>query len=1252
MKNSFKKALTAILIIACGVWALDNVSYIDENGEQQIVSGVTTINSDGGKRTLSTGWYLMQGTFTNNGTINISGTVHIILANNSNVTVNGSGINNDEVAGINVVRGNSLSIYAQTTSNNMGELTATGVTYGAGIGSNWSGGYVYDAGTITITGGKITATGGNYGAGIGGGRSGDGGTITITGGIVMANGHSNGGAGIGGGGYGSGNCNTVKISGGIVTATGGTNGGGIGGGVGVDGGVITISGGIVTATGSGAGIGIGGKKGTGTLTLNGNAVVFASDVGDTYTGRRTKGILFIGNIGTFYGTSVTLERNVTIPSDHTLTIPANATFTIPTGITLTNNGTITSANGSTVTVAGTVTNNGSITPANGSTVAVAGTVNGSNKIVGANTATPTLASKTATSIIINSNLLAVTGQTIEYAKNTVNEVPASGWQTDANFAGLTEKTTYRIFARSKTDTRFATGAVSGGLQATTKGIPTKANFSIPTGHIYNGSAQGFNISIAGMGIATVYYDGSPNQPTNAGTYSVTVDVADGTDFVAASGIVLGDYKISPKPLSITGISASSKEYDGKVTATVTGTAALSGVIGEDKVTVIPGTALFSNKNVGNNRTVTFSGFSLDGIDASNYTLSAQPSGTANITAKPVTIIGITADSKVYDGNTTAIIAGTATVNGKIDGDAVNVVNGNASFANKDAGTGKIVTFANFRLSGTDVGNYTLSAQPASLVANITAKPIAVTAYAKSKIYGSADPMLTYSVVPSLIASDNFSGTLSRTTGDNVGIYTIDQGTLTAGDNYKITFESANFAISAKPVTIAGITVSNKSYDGNATATVTGAATVSGKVGYDDVTVTLGTASFADKNVGTNKAVTFTNITLDGSDADNYILSTHPSLVANITAKPVTIIGITAGNKVYNGNTAATVTGTVTVSGIVGYDDVTATLGTASFSDKNVGTSKAVTFTSITLDGIDAGNYVLSAQPNLTANITAKPVTITGITASSKVYNGYVTTTVTGTATVSGKVDGDNVSVINGTASFADKNVGIDKIVTFSNFALGGVNAGNYTLTAQPASVTANITAKPITIIGVTADDREYNGTTDVSMSGGMLNGVAGGDDVGFELGTGTVATASIGSNKTVSTNITLTGADAGNYTLTQPANITVRIITGSSSSSSDKVTPSSSSTTPSSSSDYSTPISCPQIAKGNISIHTTPNTILISNLPHNTKVDVYNLQGKLIFTSGKSLNLENRSSDNLQIPVQIGMYVVKIGTKTIRAVVR
>ena len=130
---------------------------------------------------------------------------------------------------------------------------------------------------------------------------------------------------------------------------------------------------------------------------------------------------------------------------------------------------------------------------------------------------------------------------------------------------------------------------------------------------------------------------------------------------------------------------------------------------------------------------------------------------------------------------------------------------------------------------------------------------------------------------------------------------------------------------------------------------------------------------------------------------------------------------------------------------------------------------------------NAGNYTVCAtfeeSDNYLAHsdtadfeIIAKPVTITGITAASKEYNGDATATITGTATVNGAIDGDDVTVINGIASFADKNAGTGKLVTFSGFSLGGNDAGNYVLSEQPASVTADI-IKVSPILPQIADSR-------------------------------------------------------------------------------------------------------------------------------------------------------------------------------------
>src|SRR5439155_336887 len=82
------------------------------------------------------------------------------------------------------------------------------------------------------------------------------------------------------------------------------------------------------------------------------------------------------------------------------------------------------------------------------------------------------------------------------------------------------------------------------------------------------------------------------------------------------------------------------------------------------------------------------------------------------------------------------------------------------------------------------GNYTLAYVGANLT--ISKRAVTVTADAKSKTYGDADPALTYQITSgSLAFSDAFTGVLSRATGEAVGSYAIGQNTLALSGNYTL-----------------------------------------------------------------------------------------------------------------------------------------------------------------------------------------------------------------------------------------------------------------------------------------------------------------------------------------------------------------------------------------------------------------------------------------------------------------------------------
>ena len=224
-------------------------------------------------------------------------------------------------------------------------------------------------------------------------------------------------------------------------------------------------------------------------------------------------------------------------------------------------------------------------------------------------------------------------------------------------------------------------------------------------------------------VSTLSATGSP--------HSLTAVYGGDANFNGSTSSVLSQ-TVNPKALTVNGVAANTKTYDATNSATLnTAGASLAGVVGGDSVTLNTASAsgTFSDKSVGTNKTVTVSGLTISGTSAGNYTLT-QPTATADITAKALTITGLTASNKTYDGTTSATLTGTAalqspespasgtTSDGKpYIGDVISLSGTPVgTFATKDVGNGISVSVTGLSLSGTEGGNYSLSAL--ALSANI------------------------------------------------------------------------------------------------------------------------------------------------------------------------------------------------------------------------------------------------------------------------------------------------------------------------------------------------------------------------------------------------------------------------------------------------------------------------------------------------------------------------------------------------------
>jgi hypothetical protein len=137
---------------------------------------------------------------------------------------------------------------------------------------------------------------------------------------------------------------------------------------------------------------------------------------------------------------------------------------------------------------------------------------------------------------------------------------------------------------------------------------------------------------------------------------------------------------------------------------------------------------------------------------------------------------------------------------KITGMTFNGVSTDGNYTIKNAG--------NYTVTIEGVGKYR-DVKSGDLT--ITDKTLTVMAVAKSKTFGEADPALTYTY-NGLLNGDVITGALSRAAGENVGSYTIQQGTL-AATNYFISYTANSLTINPKNIgSTATITPSETYYN--------------------------------------------------------------------------------------------------------------------------------------------------------------------------------------------------------------------------------------------------------------------------------------------------------------------------------------------------------------------------------------------------------------------------------------------------------
>ncbi|MFN4167468.1 MAG: beta strand repeat-containing protein [Pannonibacter phragmitetus] len=262
-----------------------------------------------------------------------------------------------------------------------------------------------------------------------------------------------------------------------------------------------------------------------------------------------------------------------------------------------------------------------------------------------------------------------------------------------------------------------------------------------SGAVLTGFVSGDALTLTG---SAAFLDPSAGTNKDISVFGLALAGADAGNYELANALgnsfnVSTAAAITPKALTLTGVSGLTRIYDGTTAVTLDLTGAqLGGTILGDDVTLASALGLYADKTAGTGKEISLSGYLLSGLAAGNYTLTITPGTVTGTVERAVisSIGGIIALNKTADGTVTATLdTSGALFNGMITGDRLSVATANGVFADAEPGTGKTVLISGLSLGGADAVNYTLASSTATALADIT-QPVAGQPGTVSRVFSS------------------------------------------------------------------------------------------------------------------------------------------------------------------------------------------------------------------------------------------------------------------------------------------------------------------------------------------------------------------------------------------------------------------------------------------------------------------------------------------------------------------------------------
>ena len=470
-----------------------------------------------------------------------------------------------------------------------------------------------------------------------------------------------------------------------------------------------------------------------------------------------------------------------------------------------------------------------------------------------------------------------------------------------------------------------------------------------------------------------------------GTNASTTAYADNLSVAAAGSTLLSNYSIgytnggltiNKATLTVTGAN-NTVTYNGSA-QTNTG-ASISGTQGSDGFSISGYASGTHASNYTDSLSLTGTGSTL----LSNYNIGYSH-GSLNIDKANLTLSG----TRVYDATTTfagqyltasGVAGQTFSVTGS--GHATNLVSKNVQ-TNQTLNSVTGLSLGSSTNGGL-TSNYNALTSTGSSV-SVTSKALTATATATDKTYNTnSQATLSGTTSTDIIGSDNV--VIGHTTAsfadanvarDGAGqvvakAVSVSGLSLSGTDalNYSLqnTSATASAKITPQAVSLSSLTAANKTYDGNTSASITGAI-------FDNLVAgeslgLSGSGTFDNKNAGTGKTVTVADVTAliktNGTgNWDNYNLTTTGSktATADIARRPATV-SATPTQLTFTGGTLNQAA--PTTSNLVAGDGLTIN-GTAS------GVATGVYTSALAVSGGDASNYDFT-YVNADLTIAAAPV---------------------------------------------------------------------------------------------------------------------------------------------------------------------------------------------------------------------------------------------------------------------------------------